>query len=112
MIGRVFLGECLPPGSRIHPCSQAPAAPPRNRLYEHYSQMVDGKIDGALPHKESTRKRFVASDKKVLEGCRTPSPACQRQGGRRRWPYQCARGKRSPGRWRGATCAPVSASAG
>src|SRR5450830_1126555 len=66
----------------------------------------------ALPHKESTRKRFVASDKKVLEGRRTPSPACRRQGGRRRWPYRCERGKRSPRRWRGATSAPASGSAG
>ena len=33
--------------------------------------------------------------KNVLEGRRTPSPAHGRQGGRRRWPGRCARGKRS-----------------
>src|SRR5450759_4340224 len=38
---------------------------------------------GALPRNQCTPKRFVASDKKVLEGRRTPSPACRRQADRR-----------------------------
>ena len=46
---------------------------------EAYTMLQSARPQGiALPHKESTRKRFVASDKKVLEGRRTPSPACGR----------------------------------